>query len=269
VAPVDEFGAVDIDAFPGLLGPEVSLVSVMAANNEVGTIEPLADVARLSRRHAPDAALHTDAVQAAATVDLASVAKEFDLVSVSAHKLGGPKGTGALVVREPVTVAPLLHGGGQERERRSGTNDVAGAVGLAAALRACATGRDTEVARLRGLRDQLADALRGGVPGLTETVPRSSTLAGHLHVTVEGVDREELLVLVDQGGVCASAGASCASGALEPSHVLAAMGVDPMRARGALRLTLGHTTTGEDVDRAVEVVSAAVARLSVRDRGGT
>jgi cysteine desulfurase len=171
-------------------------------------------------------------------------------------------------VREGVALAPILHGGGQERERRSGTNDVAAAVGLAAALRACAAGRDTERARLRHRRDRLADGLVAAVPGLHETVPRHRTLPGHLHVTVDGVEREELLVLLDRAGVCASAGASCASGALEPSHVLAAMGVDPVRAQGALRLTLGHTTTNDDVDRALEVVSAAVASLRANDRVG-
>lgn len=273
VAPVDARGAVDLDAMAALLGPEVSLVSVMAANNEVGTIEPLHEIAQLVRRHAPEAVLHTDAVQAAAALDLAELAAGFDLVSVSAHKLGGPKGVGALVVREGVAVAPLLHGGGQERERRSGTNDVVGAVGLAAALRAVGgsvggSGRAEESARLRASRDRLADGLVDRVPGLTETVPRSSTLPGHLHVTVEGVEREELLVLLDDAGVCASAGASCASGALEPSHVLAAMGVEPRRAAGALRLTLGHTTTAEDVDRALEVVPAAVARLRKSDPVG-
>jgi cysteine desulfurase len=265
VAPVDAHGTVDLDALVRLLGPEVSVVSVMAANNEVGTVEPLAEVGRLVRRLAPEAVLHSDAVQAAAALDLAEAAACADLVSVSSHKLGGPKGAGALVVRDGTALAPILHGGGQERERRSGTNDVAGAVGLAAALRACAAGRHDETGRRRALRDRLADALVGAVAGLTETVPRDLTLPGHLHVTIEGTDREELLVLLDHGGVCAAAGSSCASGALEPSHVLAAMGVDPARARGALRLTLGHTTTDDDVDRVIEVLPAAVARLRAAD----
>jgi cysteine desulfurase len=260
-APVDATGTVDLTALASLLDSEVSLVSVMLANNEVGTIQPLAEVARLVRRRAPTAVLHTDAVQAAATMDLAEAAAGADLVSISGHKLGGPKGTGALVVREPATVAPLLWGGGQEHERRSGTQDVAGAVGLAVALRIAAAGRDRESARLRALRDRLADGLVASVEGLTESAPRSLALPGHCHVRVAGVEREELLLLLDRDGVCASGGSSCASGALEPSHVLEAMGVDPAEAAGALRLTLGSTTTPADVDRALEVVPAAVATL--------
>jgi cysteine desulfurase len=260
-APVDATGTVDLAALAALLGPEVSLVSVMLANNEVGTVEPLEAVAALVRRRAPEAVLHTDAVQAAATLDVAVAAAGAHLVSVSGHKVGGPKGVGALVVREGVAVAPLLWGGGQERERRSGTHDVAGVVGLAAALRAAAEHRETESVRLRRLRDRLADGLVAAVDGLKETAPRDQVLPGHCHVLVPGVEREELLVLLDRSGVCASAGAACASGALEPSHVLSAMGVGATDAAGALRLTLGHTTTDADVDLALEVVPAAVATL--------
>jgi cysteine desulfurase len=260
-APVDATGTVDLAELAELFDADVSLVSVMLANNEVGTVEPLEQVASLVRRRAPNAVLHTDAVQAAASLDLAVAAAGADLVSVSAHKLGGPKGMGALVVREGVAVAPLLWGGGQERERRSGTHDVAGAVGLAAALRVCAAQRASEPARLRQLRDRLADGLVAAVPGLRETVPRARVLSGHCHVLVPGVEREELLLLLDRAGVCASGGAACASGALEPSHVLAAMGVAADDAAGALRLTLGHSTTEADVDLALEVVPAAVATL--------
>lgn len=261
VAPVDGAGRVDPGALGALLGGEVALVSVMAANNEVGTVQPLDEVAVVVRRLAPEAVLHTDAVQAAAHLDPAATAP-CDLVSVSAHKLGGPKGAGALVVRDGVALAPLLYGGGQERERRSGTHDVAGAVGLAAALRACAENRPAETARLAALRDRLGDGL-AALDGVTETVPRALTLPGHLHLLVEGVEREELLVLLDEEGLCASAGSSCASGALQESHVLAAMGLRPGGGadRAPLRLTLGHPTTAADVDRALAVVPAVLARL--------
>jgi cysteine desulfurase len=258
---VDPDCVVDLDALEAALDPSVALVSVMLANNEVGTLQPLAEVVARVRRMAPGAAVHTDAVPAAPFVDLAAAAAGADLISVSAHKLGGPKGSGALVVREGTVVRPLLHGGGQERERRSGTHDVAGAVGLATALADAARTRLSESARVAALRDRLADGLLAAVDGVVESVDRRRVLPGHCHLRVTGVEQEELLVLLDDGGVCASAGAACASGALEPSHVLGAMGVGPADARSAVRFTLGHTTTGDDVDRALAVIPGAVARL--------
>ena len=261
VAPVDAGGAVDVAALRELLGPEVALVSVMLANNEVGTVQPFDAVVDAVRRLAPAAVLHTDAVQAAPWLDLSEAASGADLVSVSAHKVGGPQGSGALVVRSGTTVGALAQGGGQERERRSGTQNVAGAVGLAAALRAAARDRTRDVERVAALRDVLADGLRAAVPGTVESVHRAGSLPGHCHVRFAGVEQEELLVLLDDGGVCASGGAACASGALAPSHVLSAMGVAPPDARSAIRFTLGHTTTREDVLRALSVVPAAVARL--------
>ena len=227
----------------------------------MGTVQPLAAVAEVVHRRAPRAALHTDAVQAAPYLDLAAATGPCDLVSVSGHKLGGPKGVGALVVRHPHRVAPMLHGGGQEAERRSGTHDVAGAVGLATALAMAAGRRAEESRRVGALRDRFATAVTGSVPGTVETVPRGSALPGHCHLRFAGVDREDLLVLLDEAGVCASGGSSCASGALEPSHVLLAMGLSPGEARTGVRFTLGHTTTAEEVDRAAREVVASVARL--------
>jgi cysteine desulfurase len=264
VVGVDARGAVDLEELEGLLardGRDVALVSVMLANNEVGTVQPLAEVVALVRRLAPHAAVHTDAVQAAAWLDLGDAAAGADLISVSAHKLGGPKGAGALVVRDGTALEPIVVGGGQERERRAGTHDVAGAVGLAAALGGVLAGREEESLRVGALRDRLADGLLGRVPGVVETAGRKGVLPGHCHLCFEGVDREELVVLLDAAGVCVSGGAACASGALEPSHVLGAMGVPRDAARGAIRFSLGHTTTDEDVERALEVVPAAVARL--------
>ena len=261
VAPVDGRGVLDLSALDGLLGDDVGLVSVMLANNEVGTVQPIEKVVAAVARVAPSAAVHTDAVQAAAYLDVAARARGADLVSVSGHKLGGPKGVGALVVRERVTVEPIIHGGGQERGRRSGTHDVAGAVGLAAALQAVAASRPAEARRVGALRDRLAAGIVAAVPGTVCSVDPALTLPGHCHLRFDGVEQEELLVLLDERGVCASAGSACASGALEPSHVLAAMGVPAEQARGAVRFTLGHSTGPADIERAVAAVADAVARL--------
>jgi cysteine desulfurase len=266
IAPVDADGAVDLDAFEALLDDEVGLVSVMLANNEVGTIQPVDRVVEAVRRRVPDAAVHTDAVQAACFLDLTRLAAGADLVSISAHKLGGPQGVGALVVRDRVAVSPIIHGGGQERERRSGTHNVAGVVGLAAALQAAVSAREVDAARVRALRDELAKTIEADVPGTVRSVDLDRALPGHCHLRFEGVEQEELLLLLDERGVCASGGAACASGALEPSHVLAAMGVDATSARGAIRFTLGYTTTAEDVAAAVAAVGHAVTTLR-GDRG--
>lgn len=260
-APVRPDGQVDLDALPALVGPATSVVAVMLANNEVGTIEPLAAAAEIVRERAPDAVVVTDAVQAFPWLDVATLAAPADLVAVSAHKFGGPKGVGALVVRRGVTVRPILHGGGQERGRRSGTTNVAGIVAMAAAMQATVAARAGDVARVGRLRDRLADGLLATVGGAAETGDRASKIAGNCHLTFEGVEAEALLVLLDAAGVYASAGSACASGAVEPSHVLAAMGVPRERALGALRLSLGPSTTEADVDLALSAVPAAVARL--------
>ena len=261
LAPVTPSGVVDLDALAELLRPDVTVVSVMLANNEVGTVQPLAEVAAVVRDRAPGAVLHTDAVQAFPWLDVASLAAPADLVAVSAHKFGGPKGVGALVVREGMKVAPLLHGGGQERDRRSGTHNVAGIVGMAAAMQATVSGRAATVARVAPRRDRLADGLLAAVPDSAETGDRAAKVAGNCHLSFADVESEALLVLLDGAGVAASAGSACASGAMEPSHVLTAMGVPRERALGSLRLTLGTTTTGADVELALAVVPQAVARL--------
>jgi cysteine desulfurase len=182
-------------------------------------------------------------------------------VAVSAHKFGGPKGVGALVVRRGTTVHPIIHGGGQERDRRSGTHNVAGIVAMAAAMQATVAERDATVARVGALRDRLADGLLAAVNGARETGRRATKVAGNCHLTFDGVEAEALLVLLDAAGVYASAGSACTSGAVEPSHVLEAMNVPRSRGLGALRLSLGTETTEADVDLALEVVPAAIARL--------
>lgn len=261
VVPVQPSGRVDLDALAAVLGPDVSVVSVMLANNEIGVIQPLPDVVAVVGDNAPDAVVHTDAVQAFPWIDVATSAAGAHLVAVSAHKFGGPKGVGALVARKGVRLAPILHGGGQERDRRSGTHNVAGIVGMAAAMRATVAERESTVARVRVLRDRLADSLLAALPGTVETGERAAKVAGSCHLRFAGVESEALLVLLDDAGVSASAGSACASGAMEPSHVLAAIGVSRAEARSSVRFSLGYTSTDDDVDLATKVVTGAVAQL--------
>ena len=277
---VDATGRIDLDDLARVLegaaaraaageAAGVRLVSVMAANNEVGTIQPLAEVAELVRRLAPDAVLHTDAVQAFCWTDVAGLTAGADLVSLSAHKFGGPKGVGVLVVRDGVTVTPRQLGGGQERGLRSGTQDVAGIVAAAVAARLTAAGRPVEVERAAKQRDRLLDGLLASVPGLIETgaVPgevvtdRRGRVAGTAHVCIEDVESEALLFMLERDELYASAASSCSSGAMQSSHVLAAMGVAPELRAGSLRLSLGWTTTDAEIDHALAVVPAAVERL--------
>jgi cysteine desulfurase len=259
-APVTAGGIVDLEALTALVDDRTVLVSVMLANNEVGTVQPLADVVRIVRERAPHAVVHSDAVQAAAWVDVAVLAADADLISVSAHKLGGPKGTGALVVRGDVMLDPLIEGGGQERGLRSGTSNVAGAVGFAAALRTTVATRAATTTMVAGLRDRLVAGL-AEIPGLWHNGDRDAKIPGNVHVGIPGVEAEALLVLLDRAGVCAAAGSSCSSGATEPSHVLAAMGLERSDALASIRLSLGFASTPTDVDRVLEVLPGAVAQL--------
>jgi cysteine desulfurase len=267
---VDARGVIDLDELAGVLDPQVALVSVMAVNNEVGTIQPIDEVAALVRRLAPDAVVHTDALQALQWLDLGQLASTVDLISISGHKFGGPKGVGALVVRDGTALAARTLGGGQERERRSGTQNVAGIVGLGEALRLTLATRDATVERATKLRDRLLDGLLASVRDLAEsaaavdatgTPDRSHRVPGIAHVCIDGVDSESMLFLLEKADLCASAASSCASGAMEPSHVLAAMGVPAELAGGSLRLSLGWASTDADVDAALAAVPPAVERL--------
>ncbi len=261
--PVDQCGLIDPDALARNLSSRVRCVAVMTANNETGVIQPLHDIVEVVRRRAPAAAVFTDAVQAAPYLNLAEATAGADLVSLSAHKVGGPVGIGVLAVSSRVALEPRQYGGGQERERRSGTQDVAGAVGLATALRLVTAERAVAGPRVAALRDRLRAGLLATADGADCTIPAGAVavLPGHLHLCVPGVEREELLVALGEVGVCVSGGSSCASGALQPSHVLAAMGVSPELAAGALRFTLGYDTTEADVDHALAVVPGVVSSL--------
>ncbi len=258
-APVDGDGRVTTEGLAALLDEDVALVSVMTANNETGVLEPLGAVRDVAAR-VPGCATHTDAVAAAPWLDLARATAGFDLVSVCAHKIGGPVNAGALVARGGVGLDPLVPGGGQERGRRGGTVDVAAAVGLAAALEGVARERADAADRVGGYRDQIGAAL-GALPGVRLTAAGATRLPGTVHLTVEGVASDELLFLLDRAGVCASAAASCSSGASGPSHVLAAMGLEGERARGSLRLSMGAETTSDEVDAVIALVAATIERL--------
>ncbi len=264
VVAVHADGRVDLGALDAALDTQVGVVSLMLVNNEVGVVQPLAEAAALVAERAPGAVVHTDAVQAFPWLDVATEARPAHLVAVSAHKFGGPQGVGALVVREGVVLEPLLRGGGQERDRRSGTHNVAGIVGMGAAMAATVAQRTATVARVGRLRDRLVDGLLSTVPGVTESGSRATKVAGTASLLIEGIESEALLVLLDQAGICATAASSCASGAMEPSHVLAAMGVPRALAYGSLRLSLGWTSTDADVERALEVIPGAVAQLRER-----
>lgn len=273
VIPVDRRGRLDLAALDACIqagSVPPTLVSVAAANNEVGSVQPLDEVADVLDHRAPDSVLHTDAVQAASWLDLPATVVRADLISLSAHKMGGPKGVGALVVRAGTPFEPLLRGGGQERGRRSGTPNVAGIVGFGVAAGLVAADREGTAERVTSQRDRLAAGLRGAlaplVPDARETIvgaddQRDHVLPGHLHLLLPGVAADEVLFLLDRDGVAASAAASCASGATEPSYVLRALGVPAAAAQGALRLTLGWSTTDADVDRALAAVPAAVAQV--------
>ena len=256
---VDECGRVDPAAVASALRPDTTLVSVMLANNEVGTIQLLAEIATLCRSRG--VLLHTDAVQAAGQLDLDVGRLGVDLLSISGHKFYGPKGVGALYVRRGTPLTPILHGGGQERGLRSGTENVAGIVGLATALRLAYEKLDARVAHLRRLRDRLIDAVLAEVPGAALTGHPVERLPNNASFVFDGADGESILLNLDQRGICASSGSACTSGSLEVSHVLRAMRVPERAALGSLRLTTGIGTTDEEIDEVLAALPEIVARV--------
>lgn len=258
VVGVDGDGRVDPAVVAAAVRPDTFLASVMLANNEVGTVEPVAEIA--ARLRPLGIAVHTDAVQAAAWLDIDVDALGVDLMSLSAHKFYGPKGVGVLYVRDGTPIAPLQTGGGQERHRRAGTENVAGAVGLATALRRAADDRAAVAPRLTALRDRLIDGLTAD-PAIHLTGHRTRRMPNHVSICVDDVRADVLLLGLDLHGICASSGSACSSGKVEPSHVLSAMGVPAARAAGALRLSLGRQTSDADVDHVLAVLPRLVADL--------
>ena len=258
---VTAVGMVDLDDLARRLDSSTALVSVMAVNNEIGTIQPLLEVGALVRRLAPQALLHTDAVQAVPWVDVSFLAAGWDFVAISGHKFGGPKGVGALVVRGGVPVDAEIEGGGQERGIRAGTVNVAGVVALATALRITHDRRQVETSRIARLRDRLRDELLRAIPDAFVNGAPDRQTAGHLHLGFPGVESEAILVMLDDRGVYAAAGSSCSSGATEISHVLAAMGMEKAAATASIRLSLGYASTDADVAAAVAAIPRAVEQL--------
>lgn len=263
---VDAEGVLDVAALHDALDDTVALVSVMAVNNETGVLQPLDAVAAAVQGLGPAHVLtHSDAVAAAPWLDLAQYCAGIDAISLCAHKLGGPVNSGALILRRDVALEAMMPGGGQERGRRGGTVDVAACVGLAAAIRCVQAERAQGDERVRNNQRRLRAELLS-LPGAHVTAEAAATVPGTVHVTFEGLASDELLFLLDQDGVCASAASSCSSGAAVSSHVLAAMNVAPERARGALRLTMGLETSDDEVTVVIAAVSRAVGRLTEESR---
>jgi cysteine desulfurase len=257
--PVDERGLVDPAAVAAALRPETFLVSVMLANNEIGTIQPVAEIARIARQRG--VLVHTDAVQAAGVLDLDVERLGVDLLSLSAHKFYAPKGVGVLYVRRGTPLVPLVHGGDQERGRRAGTENVAGAVACGVALELVEAHRAATCARLGALRDRLIAGIEAAVPGALLNGDRERRLPSNASFCFRDVQGETILLELERDDVYASSGSACHAGSQEPSHVLLAIGRSPELAHTALRLTLGAPTTDAEIDRALELVPAAIARL--------
>ncbi|MGI9604725.1 MAG: cysteine desulfurase family protein [Acidimicrobiales bacterium] len=260
IVPVDERGVVSASAVAAALTPETEIVSVMAVNNETGVRNPVADIAAVVHEHSSGAVVHTDAVQALPWLDLPVATTGVDLMSVTGHKLGGPQGVGAIAMRTGREPAPLLVGGGQERDHRAGTQNVAGIVGFAAAVQASLNDRDERLARVDRLATRLLGELTAALEGVRPTVPVADRVPGIVHVCIDGVESEPLLFLLDEQEFACSAASSCASGAQGASHVLSAMGIDTT-GMAPLRLSLGWSTTDADIDAALELIPAAVTRL--------
>ncbi len=275
ILPVDGEGRVRPDVLRAALAAEpetAALVSVMWANNEVGTVNPVRELAAIAHEHGVP--LHTDAVQAVGILPVDFAASGADALTLTGHKLGGPYGAGALLLGRDVALTPLLHGGGQERDVRSGTLDTPAVVGLATAVEAAVADAPRRAAMLAGLRDDLVGKIRAGVPdatlngdpgtGVIDGGP--SRLPGNAHLSFPGCEGDSLLMLLDAHGIECSTGSACTAGVAQPSHVLLAMGADESTARGSLRFSLGHTSTAADVDAVVAVIGQVVERAR---RAGT
>ncbi len=258
VLPVDEYGTVQPGTLKKALRSDTILVSVMLANNEIGTIEPVRELAALA--HANGTLFHTDAVQAVGHIPVDVKALGVDLLSLSGHKFHGPGGTGALYIKKGTAILPLIHGGGQEYNRRSGTENVAGAVGLAAALRERRASLDEDAWRISALRDKLIAAILK-LPRTRLTGDPVNRLPSIASFTFEAVEGESILLQLDARGICASSGSACSSASLEPSHVLLAIGLPHEVAHGSVRLSLGDDATEENVDYIIKNLSEAVNNL--------
>jgi cysteine desulfurase len=253
---VDQHALLHPNAFASALRPDTTLCTVMLANNEVGAIQPIAELAAIAHRH--DIPFHTDAVQAAGALDLSISTLGVDALSLSGHKIGAPKGIGALFLRSRLLAEPVLHGGGQERGRRSGTENVAGAVGFATALELASAGRDQRAARLTALRDQLIRGIIAAVPSAILTGHPTERLPNNASFCFPSTSGEAVLLALEERGILCSSGSACAAGSDEPSHVLVAMGLSREVAQTAVRFTLSDDVTAEQIAEAILAVRDAV-----------
>lgn len=253
-------GIVDPREIAAAVTSSTVVVSVMAVNNEIGTIQPIAEIAAAVKSANPATLVHTDAVQALGNLPVDVNLWGVDLASFAAHKLGGPKGVGALFVRSGLRLAPLIHGGGHERGLRSGTSNVAGIAGFGVAAEIAAKEVHAKSEALIALRTQLLDGIRRAVPDASVNGDLTNRIPGNLNISIPGAGGETLLMLLDQAGIACSSGSACASGALDPSHVLLAIGIDRTLAAGSLRLSMGRATTSDDVAAVLDVLPEIVGR---------
>ena len=257
--PVDEFGRVDPGQVGEAITDETILVSVMAANNEIGTIQSIAEIGRVAHDHG--VLFHTDAVQAIGAVPIDVGAMGIDLLSLSGHKFYGPKGTGALYIREGTRIEPFIHGGGQERGQRAGTENVPGIAGLGRAIELATADIEGHNRRIAAMRDRMIRGVFDSIPDVRLNGHPTERLANNANFSFRYVEGEAILLLLDAHGICASTGSACSSGSSEPSHVLLATGIPPEDAHGSLRLTLGDANTMDDIDYLLEVLPEVIERL--------
>jgi len=257
--PVDRYGLVSPAELEKAITDKTILISVMYANNEIGTIEPIAELGAIARKH--KIPFHTDAVQAIGNIPIDVNAQNLDLLSLSAHKFYGPKGTGALYIRKGLKVHNLIHGGGQERRRRAGTENLAGIVGLGKAIELATADIESHNQTIRALRDRLLKGIQARITDTHLNGHPEKRLPGNINISFEFIEGESMLLWLDDEGICASTGSACTSGSLEPSHVLMATGLPVEISHGSLRLTLGDANTVEDVDFVLAVLPGIVAKL--------
>lgn len=257
---VDETGKVMAEDVEAAICDQTVLVSVMTANNEIGTIEPIAEIAKVCRKH--KVIFHTDAVQAIGHMKIDVGELGVDMLSLSAHKFHGPKGVGVLYIRNGIRIDNLIHGGGQERGKRAATENLAGIAGLAKALEIANTDLEKKIDRMKGLRDRLISGIREKVPYCRLNGPEDETrLCNNVNFSFKYVEGESILMMLDMKGIAASSGSACASGSLDPSHVLLAIGLPHEIAHGSLRLSVGDETTEQEVDYVIETIPPIIERL--------
>jgi cysteine desulfurase len=261
IVGVDSEARAHPDEIAAAVNDDTAVVSVMMVNNETGTVQDLGQISEMVKTKSPETLIHTDAVQAFGCEDIDVDSLGIDLLTISAHKFGGPKGAGILYVRDGIALEPVLHGGGQELGRRSGTHDVASAVGMATAVEATLSDRQRFETEISAIRDRLETSLLADPGEVVINTPKMGRSSHHLNVRFPGVRNETLLMLLDQNGVAASAGSACQSGAATVSHVLEAMGLTPDEARECVRFSFGWTSTAAEADEAASIVSGIVGRL--------